>query len=71
MIAIPVIALFSTVSRGIYNVLHVDSLRKIKPFKSSSDSLICVFLSVSSDDVRSANIIAEENGVECLVIDRE
>uniref|UniRef100_A0A8C4EJB7 cGMP-dependent protein kinase n=1 Tax=Dicentrarchus labrax TaxID=13489 RepID=A0A8C4EJB7_DICLA len=24
-----------------------------------------------SDDVRSANIIAEENGVECLVIDRE
>ncbi|XP_062237306.1 cGMP-dependent protein kinase 2 [Platichthys flesus] len=24
-----------------------------------------------SDDVRSANIVAEENGVECLVIDRE
>uniref|UniRef100_UPI0037E986F3 cGMP-dependent protein kinase 2 isoform X1 n=1 Tax=Semicossyphus pulcher TaxID=241346 RepID=UPI0037E986F3 len=24
-----------------------------------------------SDDVRSANILAEENGVECLVIDRE
>lgn len=24
-----------------------------------------------SDDVRSANIIADENGVECLVIDRE
>ncbi|XP_068166148.1 cGMP-dependent protein kinase 2 [Antennarius striatus] len=24
-----------------------------------------------SDDVRSANIIAEENGVECLVVDRE
>lgn len=26
---------------------------------------------VFSDDVRSANIIAEENGVECLIIDRE
>lgn len=37
--------------------------------------IACVFMngvqSASSDDVRSANIIAEENGVECLVIDRE
>ncbi len=38
---------------------------------------VCVYMCVisifvsSSDDVRSANIIAEENGVECLVIDRE
>lgn len=35
---------------------------------------MCIYTrcnSISSDDVRSANIIAEENGVECLVIDRE
>lgn len=37
--------------------------------------VLCVcdlYLSASSsDDVRSANIMADENGVECLVIDRE
>lgn len=35
---------------------------------SVCDDHLCVSF---SDDVRSANIIAEENGVECLVIDRE
>lgn len=41
---------------------------------SQSPKYVCFYAwckSVTSDDVRSANIIAEDNGVECLVIDRE
>lgn len=49
---------------------HSETSQKMSVWFDETDALN-FSLSLFSDDVRSANIIADENGVECLVIDRE